>query len=78
MKQLEKIKNRLPPGINVRISSKNVLSFRVRFRKNGYPDQIKTFPDFELKFVLEMQGRCNKRTILTHTIESLDRLTHEV
>lgn len=45
MKQLEKIKNRLPPGINVRISSKNVLSFRVRFRKNGYPDQIKTFPD---------------------------------
>ena len=47
MKQLEKIKNRLPPGINVRISSKNVLSFRVRFRKNGYPDQIKTFPDEE-------------------------------
>ncbi len=45
MKQLEKIKNRLPPGINVRISSKNILSFRVRFRKNGYPDQIKTFPD---------------------------------
>lgn len=45
MKQLDKIKSRLPPGINVRISSKNVLSFRVRFRKKGYPDQIKTFPD---------------------------------
>lgn len=33
MKQLDRIKNRLPPGINVRISSKNMLSFRDRFRK---------------------------------------------
>jgi hypothetical protein len=40
MKQLDKIKNRLPPGINVRISSKNVLSFRVRFRKKGFPEEI--------------------------------------
>lgn len=36
---------RLPRGIDVCINSKNVLSFRVRFRKKGYPDQIKTFPD---------------------------------
>lgn len=45
MKQLEAIKKRLPPGIDVRINSKKVLTFRVRFRKKGYPDQIRTFPD---------------------------------
>jgi hypothetical protein len=48
MKQLEAIKKRLPPGIDVRISSKNILTFRVHFRKKGYPDQIKTFPDEKL------------------------------
>lgn len=48
MKQLEVIKQRLPRGIDVRISSKNVLSFRVRFRKKGYPEQIKTFPEEKL------------------------------
>lgn len=48
MKQLDKIKSRLPQGIDVRISSKNVLSFRVRFSKKGYRDQIKTFPDEKL------------------------------
>lgn len=48
MKQLEAIKKRLPHGIDVRINSKNVLSFRVRFRKKGYPDQIKTFPNEKL------------------------------
>ena len=48
MKQLEAIKKRLPRGIDVRINSKKVLSFRVRFRKKGYPDQIKTFPDEKL------------------------------
>lgn len=48
MKQLEAIKKRLTRGIDVRISSKNALSFRVRFRKKGYPDQIKTFPDEKL------------------------------
>ncbi len=45
MKQLEAIKKRLPRGIDVRINSKKVLSFRVRFRKKGYPDQTKTFPE---------------------------------
>lgn len=48
MKQLEVIKKNLPRGIDVRISAKKVLSFRVRFRKKGYPDQIKTFPDEKL------------------------------
>ncbi|MBA2368479.1 MAG: hypothetical protein H0V82_05585 [Candidatus Protochlamydia sp.] len=47
MKQLKKIKSRLPPGINVRISSKNVLSFRVCFRKKGFPEEIETFSDEE-------------------------------
>ncbi len=41
MKQLETIKKR-PPVIDVRICSKNILTFRVRFRKKGYPDQIKS------------------------------------
>jgi integrase len=48
MKQLEALKKRLPPGIDVRISSKNVLTFRARFRRKGYPDLIKTFPDEKL------------------------------
>ena len=48
MKQLEAIKKRLPREIDVRINSKNVLSFRVRFRKKGYPEQIKTFPEEKL------------------------------
>ena len=48
MKQLEVLKKRLPPGIDVRISSKNILTFRVRFRRRGYPDQIQTFPDEKL------------------------------
>ncbi|MCB1114176.1 MAG: site-specific integrase [Chlamydiia bacterium] len=48
MKKLEELKKRLPRGIDVRISSKNIVSFRVRIRKRGYPDQIKTFPDEKL------------------------------
>ncbi len=48
MKQLEAIKKRLPPRIDIRISSKNILTFRVRFRKKGYPDQVQTFPDEKL------------------------------
>lgn len=32
----------------MRISSKNILTFRVRYRRKGYPDQIKTFPDEKL------------------------------
>jgi len=48
MKQLEALKKRLPSGIDVRISSKNVLTFRARFRRKGYPDLIQTFPDDKL------------------------------
>ncbi len=48
MKQLETIKKRLPPGIDIRINSKNTLTFRARFRRKGYPDQIQTFPDPKL------------------------------
>ncbi len=48
MKQIEAIKKRLPRGIDVRINSKNILTFRVRYRRKGYPDQIKTFPDEKL------------------------------
>lgn len=58
MKQLEAIKKRLPPGIDVRINSKNILTFRARFRRKGYPDQIQTFPDPKLaKQWLEEQQR---------------------
>ena len=46
MKQFETIKKNLHRGIDVRISSKKVLSFV--FLKKGYPDQIKTFPDEKL------------------------------
>lgn len=37
MKQLEALKKRLPKGIDVRVSSGNVLTFRARFRRRGYP-----------------------------------------
>ncbi|HAB98484.1 MAG TPA: hypothetical protein DCE71_01520, partial [Parachlamydiales bacterium] len=45
MKQLEALKKRLPPGIDIRINSKNVITFRARFRRTGHPDLMKTFAD---------------------------------
>lgn len=48
MKELEKLKKRLPPGIDLRITSKNVVKFRARFRRLGYRDVTKTFPDYKL------------------------------
>lgn len=48
MKELEKLKKRLPPGIDIRITSKNVIKFRARFRRLGYRDVTKTFPDYKL------------------------------
>lgn len=48
MKELEKIKRRLPPGIDIRITSKNVVKFRARFRRLGYRDLTKTFSDYKL------------------------------
>ena len=58
MKSLEKIKSKLPKGIDVRISSKNIITFRARFRKKGYPSYSETFPDLKLaKAWLDEQNR---------------------
>ncbi len=47
MKQLEALKKRLPPGIDIRITSNNTIKFRARFRRTGNPDLIKTFTDLQ-------------------------------
>jgi hypothetical protein len=47
MKELEALKKRLPPGIDIRTTSKNVIKFRARFRKGGQ-ETIRTFPDLKL------------------------------
>jgi len=46
MKDLEALKKRLPPGIDIRITSKNVVKFRARFRKNGH-NVFKTTSDLK-------------------------------
>lgn len=48
MKQLEALKKKLPKGIDLRISSSNVVTFRARFRKRGHPEINQTFPDLKL------------------------------
>ena len=48
MKQLEALKKNLPKGIDLRISSNNVITFRARFRKRGHPEITQTFPDLKL------------------------------
>ncbi len=48
MKQLEALKKRLPKGIDVRISSNNVVTFRARFRNRGHPEESKNFSDLKL------------------------------
>ena len=48
MKQLEAIKKRLPKRVDIRINSKNILTFRARFSRKGYPDLTKTFPELKL------------------------------
>jgi integrase len=48
MKQLEALKKKLPKGIDIRISSSNVVTFRARFRKRGHPEITQTFPDLKL------------------------------
>lgn len=48
MKQLETLKKNLPKGIDIRISSNNVITFRARFRKRGHPEITQTFPDLKL------------------------------
>lgn len=47
MKDLEKIKKGLPPGIDIRPTAKNQVRFRARFRKGGQ-EVVKTFPDLKL------------------------------
>lgn len=48
MKRLDKIKQRLPDGIDLRIAKNGEVSFRARFRVKGYPTASQTFPDKEL------------------------------
>lgn len=47
MKDLEELKKRLPPGIDIRITSKKVVKFRARFRRKGYPEVFKTTSDLK-------------------------------
>ena len=47
MKDLEELKKRLPPGIDIRITSKNVVKFRARFRKKGHKEVYKTTSDLQ-------------------------------
>ena len=55
---VDTIKKRLPPGIDMRISSKNVITFRARYRRNGYPEETKITSDLDLaKRWLEEQKR---------------------
>jgi hypothetical protein len=48
MKELEALKKRLPKGIDIRITSDNIIKFRARFRKKGHPQQIQVFPELKL------------------------------
>ena len=48
MKELEALKKRLPPGVDIRVTAKNVVKFRARFRRIGQKEIIKTFPDLKL------------------------------
>src|ERR1700733_5665276 len=48
MKDLEALKKRLPPGIDIRITSKNVIKFRARFRRKGHKDVFTTKSDLKL------------------------------
>lgn len=45
MKDLEALKKNLPAGIDIRITSKNVVRFRARFRKKGHKEVFKTTSD---------------------------------
>lgn len=47
MKDLQELKKRLPSGIDIRITSKNVVKFRARFRKKGHKDVFTTKSDLK-------------------------------
>jgi len=48
MKRLEKIKQRLPDGVDLRLAKDGTLSFRARFRVKGYQTESQTFSDKDL------------------------------
>lgn len=47
MKDLEALKKSLPSGIDIRITSKNVVKFRARFRKKRHKEVFKTTSDLK-------------------------------
>lgn len=47
MKDLEVLKKSLPAGIDIRITSKNVVKFRSRFRRKGQKEVFKTTSDLK-------------------------------
>ena len=72
MKQLEALKKRLPPGIDIRINSKNAITFRARFRRTGNPDLIKTFTDVQTakKWLNEQQRNLELGIYLPNALAS--------
>lgn len=80
MKQLEALKKKLPKGIDLRVSSSNVVTFRVRFRKRGYPEDSKTFSDLKLakKWWLEQQRNADMGIYLPHLKASKRTLAEAV
>ncbi len=47
MKDLDKLKMSLPSGIDIRVTSKNVVKFRARFRRKGHKDVFTTKSDLK-------------------------------
>lgn len=80
MKQLEALKKKLPKGIDLRVSSSNVVTFRVRFRKRGYPEDSKTFSDLKLakKWLIEQQRNADMGIYLPHLKASKRTLAEAV
>lgn len=80
MKQLEALKKRLPKGIDVRVNSGNILTFRARFRRRGYPEETKTFSDPKLakKWLAEQQRNADIGIHLPHLKASKRTLAEAV
>ena len=72
MKQLEALKKRLPPGIDVRITSNNTIKFRACFRRTGHPDLIQTFVDAQAakKWLNEQQRNLDLGIYLPNALAS--------
>jgi integrase len=80
MKQLEALKKNLPKGIDIRISSNNVITFRARFRKRGHPEITQTFPDLKLAkhWLIEQNRNAMMGIHLPHLKASKRTLTEAV